>query len=180
VSKGKSYLESLSPWKKSYFGMNITMKSSSKFKFSYHSYSSAYELDYSSRVMIVIYELVYSLCGMILTCRTLCLIIHITYMIRIRAKLRWWFIIPSGSFFVQIDKHRTGVWVVSLYTGILPGCTKTFGCDGAPRLRGRRQVVIALSIPCNPPCSGIRIGVRKVSLACWQTTVRRSPYPSYT
>jgi hypothetical protein len=68
--------------------MNITMKSSSKFKFSYHSYSSAYELDYSSHVMIMIYELVYSLCVMILICRTLCLIIHITYMSQ--------FIMPSG------------------------------------------------------------------------------------
>jgi hypothetical protein len=76
--------------------MNNTMKSSSIFKFSYHSYSSAYELDCSSRVMIMIYELVYSLCVMILTCSTLCLIIHITYMSRIRAKLRWWFIVPSG------------------------------------------------------------------------------------
>jgi hypothetical protein len=76
--------------------MNNTMKSSSIFMFSYHSYSSAYELDYSSCVMIMIYELVYSLCVMILTCSTLCLIIHITYMSRIRAKLRWWFIVPSG------------------------------------------------------------------------------------
>jgi hypothetical protein len=31
-----------------------------------------------------------------LECRTLCLIIHITYMSRIRAKLRWRFIVPSG------------------------------------------------------------------------------------
>jgi hypothetical protein len=74
------------------------MKSSSKFKFSYHSYSSAYELDHSSHVMIVIYELVYSLCVMILTCKILCPIIHTTYymMSRIRAKLRWRFIVPSG------------------------------------------------------------------------------------
>ena len=76
-------------------GMN-TIKSSSKFLLSYHSYSSAYELDYSLRVMIMIYELVYSLCVMILTCKTLCLIIHITYMSRIRAKLRWRFIMPSS------------------------------------------------------------------------------------
>jgi hypothetical protein len=77
--------------------MNITMKSSSKFKFSYHSYRSANELDYSSRFMIMIYELVCSLCVMILTCKTLCLIIHITYTSRIRAKLRWWFIVPLGA-----------------------------------------------------------------------------------
>ena len=77
-------------------GMN-TIKSSSKFLLSYHSYSSAYGLDYSFRLMIMIYELVYSLCVMILTCKTLCLIIHITYMSRIRAKLRWWFIMPLGG-----------------------------------------------------------------------------------
>ena len=57
-------------------GMN-TMKSSSKVLLSYHLYSSAYELDYSCLVIIMIYELAYSLCVMILTCSTLCLIIHI-------------------------------------------------------------------------------------------------------
>jgi hypothetical protein len=46
--------------------------------------------------MILIYELAYSFYVMILPYRTLCLIIHIVYMIRIRAKLRWWFIVPSG------------------------------------------------------------------------------------
>jgi hypothetical protein len=76
--------------------MNNTMKSSSMFMLSYDLYSNTYELDYSSRVMIMIYELVYSLCVTILTCITLCLIIHITYMSRIRAKLRWRFIVPSG------------------------------------------------------------------------------------
>jgi hypothetical protein len=92
----QSYLESLSPWKKELLGMN-TMKSSSIFKFSYHSYSSAYELEYSCfHVIILIYELVYSLYVMIVTCSTLCLIIHITCMSRIRAKLRWRFIVPSG------------------------------------------------------------------------------------
>jgi hypothetical protein len=68
--------------------MNITMKSSSLFKLSYHSYNSAYDLEYSLHVIIVIYELVYSLCVMILTCRTLCLIVHMTCMSRITAKLR--------------------------------------------------------------------------------------------
>jgi hypothetical protein len=80
--------------RKATLGMN--MKSSSIVMLSYHLYSDAYELDYSSRVIIVICELVYSLCVMILTCRTLCLIIHITYMRIIRAKLRWRFIVPSG------------------------------------------------------------------------------------
>ena len=76
-------------------GMN-TIKSSSIVMISYLQYSNAYELDYSSHVIIMIYELANSLYVMILTCRTLCLIIHITYMSRIRSKLRWRFIVPSG------------------------------------------------------------------------------------
>ena len=76
--------------------MNNTMKSSSIVMLSYHVDSSAYELEYSFHVIIMTYELAYSFYAMSLTCRTLCLIIHITYMSRIRAKLRWWFIVPSG------------------------------------------------------------------------------------
>jgi hypothetical protein len=53
----------------------------------YLQYSKAYELDYSSHVIIVIYELVYSLYAMILTCRTLCLIIHMICMSRSRARV---------------------------------------------------------------------------------------------
>ena len=67
--------------------MNNTMNSSSIVMLSYHLYSSAYELDYSSRVIIMIYELAYSLCVMILTCSTLCLIIHMTCMGRSRARV---------------------------------------------------------------------------------------------
>ena len=73
-----------------------TMKDSSKVLLSHLQYSSAYELEYSFHVTIVTHELVYSLYVMILTCRTLCLIIHVTYMIRSRAKLRWRFVVPSG------------------------------------------------------------------------------------
>ena len=67
--------------------MNNTMKSSSIALFSYYQYSKAYELDYSSHVIIMIYELAYSLCVMILTCSTLCLIIHMTCMGRSRARV---------------------------------------------------------------------------------------------
>ena len=42
--------------------MNNTMKSSSIVILSYHLYSSAYELEYSCLVIIMIYELAYSLC----------------------------------------------------------------------------------------------------------------------
>jgi hypothetical protein len=58
--------------------------------------SNTYELEYSSYVMILAYELAYNFDVMSLAYRTLCLIIHITYMIRIRAKLRCWFVIPLG------------------------------------------------------------------------------------
>jgi hypothetical protein len=67
--------------------MNNTMKSSSIFKFSYHSYSGAYELDYSFHVIIMIYELAYSLCVMILTCLTSCFNIHMTCMSRSRTRV---------------------------------------------------------------------------------------------
>ena len=78
-----------------HLGMN-TMKSSSKVLLSYYQYSCAIELEYSLHVIIMTYEPEYSLSVMILICATLCLIIHITYISRIRAKLRWWFIVPSG------------------------------------------------------------------------------------
>ena len=67
-------------------GMN-TMKSSSKVLLSYHLYSSAYEQEYSCLVIIMIYELAYSLCVMILTCLTICLIIHMICMSRSRARV---------------------------------------------------------------------------------------------
>ena len=67
--------------------MNNTMKSYSIFKLSYHLYSSAYELEYSFHVIIMIDELAYSLCVMILTCLTLCLIIHMNCMSRSRTRV---------------------------------------------------------------------------------------------
>ena len=67
-------------------GMN-TIKSSSIVMLSYLQYSNAYEQDYSSHVTIMIYELAYSLCVMILTCPTLCLIIHMNCTSRSRARV---------------------------------------------------------------------------------------------
>jgi hypothetical protein len=109
--------------------------SSSKVLLSFH-YSCAYELDYSFHVIILTYELAYSLYVMILTCSTLCLTIHMTCMSRSRARLRWRFVIPSGlpMFFAcrSIGSKSWGIWVVSLYTGMVLGCIGTFGYDGAP------------------------------------------------
>ena len=81
--------------KREKLGMN-TKRISSKVMLSYHKYSCAIELEYSFDVIIMTYELEYSLRVMSLTCRTLCLIIHMTCLLRIRAKLRWWLIMPSS------------------------------------------------------------------------------------
>jgi hypothetical protein len=87
-------------------------------------------------VVILTYKLAYSLYVMILTCSTLCLTIHMTCMSRSRARLRWRFVIPSGlpMFFAcrSIGSESRGIWVVSLYTGVVLGCTGTFGYDGVP------------------------------------------------
>ena len=109
--------EGLAPWEKRKLGMNI-MKISSKVMLSYHKYSSAYELDYSFHVIILTYELAYSLYVMILTCSTLCLTIHMTYMSRSRARLKWRFIVPSGvpmSYACRsVGSESRGMWVVSV------------------------------------------------------------------
>ena len=49
--------------------------------------SCVIELEYSCLVIIMIYELAYNLSVMILTCSTLCLIIHMTCMGRNRARV---------------------------------------------------------------------------------------------
>ena len=77
------------------FGMN-KMNHSFKVLFPTYHYSHTYELEYSLYVKILAYELAYSSYVMNLTCRTLSLIIHASYMSKIRAMLRWWFIVPSG------------------------------------------------------------------------------------
>ena len=88
-------MESLPPYKKRPLGMNRNM-SSSKVMLSSYIYSHTYELEYNCCVIILIYELVYSLYVMRVAHLTLCLNTHITYIIRIRAKLRWRFIVPLG------------------------------------------------------------------------------------
>jgi hypothetical protein len=101
---------------------------------SYYKYSCVSELEYSFHVIIITYELAYSFYAMSLTCKTLCLIIHITCMIRSRTKLRWWFVVSSGLPMSYACRYG----VVSLYTSVVPGCTGNFKYDGTPRLRGRR------------------------------------------
>ena len=115
---GKSYLGELGSLEERIFGMN-TIKSSSKVLLSFY-HSSAYELDYSFHVIFLAYELVYSFYVMRLAYMTLCLIIHIINMIRIRVQLRWRFIVPSGC--------PGGIWVVSVYTGVVLGYGETGEC----------------------------------------------------
>ena len=76
-------------------GMNSNM-SSSKVLPSLYYYSHTCELEYSLYVMILTYELEYNFYVMRLAYMTLYLTIHITYIIGIRAKLRWRFIMPLG------------------------------------------------------------------------------------
>ena len=110
-----------------------TMSNSSKVLLSFYLYSCAIELEYSFHVIILTYELAYSFYVMSLTCKTICLIIHITCMIRSRAKLRWRFIVPSGlsmSYACRsVGSESRGMWVVYLYTGVVLGCMGTFGYD---------------------------------------------------
>ena len=117
-------MESLAPWKNRSLGMNRNI-SSSKVIISSYNCSHAYKLVYSCYVIILIYELVYSLCIMRLAYMTLCLTTHITYIIRIRAKLRWWFIVLSGvpkSFtYRSVESGTRGIWVVSVYASMVLG-----------------------------------------------------------
>jgi hypothetical protein len=95
-----------------------TMRNSSKVLLSFYPYSCAIELEYSFHVIILTYELAYRFYVMSLTCKTLCLIIHTTCMIRIRAKLRWRFIMPSSvpmSYACRsVGSESPGMWVVSV------------------------------------------------------------------
>ena len=89
--------------------MNINMGSSKIMSSLY--YSHTYELEYSYCVMILIYELVQSLCVMRVAHLTLCLNNHITYIIGIRAKLRWPFIVPLGvPKFFTYRSVGSGTW----------------------------------------------------------------------
>jgi hypothetical protein len=75
--------------------MNRIM-SSSKVMLSYDNYSHTYELEYGYCVMVMIYELVQCLRVMRIAQLTLCLTNDITYIIGIRVKLRWRFIMSLG------------------------------------------------------------------------------------
>jgi hypothetical protein len=142
-------------------GMNKTTMFSSKFKLSYLLYSCAIELEYSFHVIILTYKLAYSLCVMILTCSydmilaygldysfyarvssyiTLCLNIHTICLLGFRAKYRWRFIMPSGTpkFFTyqSIGSRTAGYWVVTIYTGEVPGYIGAGDCISLSTVEG--------------------------------------------
>jgi hypothetical protein len=89
-----SHLRGIGSLEEKILGMNINMGSSKVMSSLY--YSHTYELEYSYYVMILIYKLVQSLCVMRVAYLISCLNNHITYIIKIRAKLRWRFIVPLG------------------------------------------------------------------------------------
>ena len=88
-------MEGLAPWKMRFLGINRDM-SSSEVMPSLYNYCHTYELEYTYCVMILKYKLAYSLCVMRVAYLTLCLTTHMTYIIGIRAKLRWRFIMLLG------------------------------------------------------------------------------------
>jgi hypothetical protein len=99
--------------------------------FLFFTYSCDIELEYSLHVIILTYELAYSLCMMIVICsydkilvyelvhspyarvlsyKTLCLNIHAICLLGFRTKYRWWFIMPLGtpkSFTCRSEGSRT-------------------------------------------------------------------------
>ena len=134
-----------------------TMKKSSKVLLSYYQYSCAIELEYSLHVIMLIYELAYSF----------------------ELNMQNFMLNHSYNLYeqnqsqVEVVVHHAFGCAQVLYLSIRRVkdlgefgqflCTQAW-CLGmekqvnpfpTPWLRGRRQVVIALSIPCNPPCLGM-------------------------
>jgi hypothetical protein len=68
--------------------------------------------------------------------------------------------------FIREPEHLGVILVWAIWRIFLCSCShiiRNLQMWQCSTLRGRRQVVTALSVPCNPPHSGIRIGVRKLS-----------------
>ena len=90
--------------------------------------------------MILIYELVYTLYVMRVAHLTLCLNTHITYITGIRAKLKWWFIVPLGvpKFFTcrSVGLGTQVIWVVSIYASMVLGYGKTCECISLSMIEG--------------------------------------------
>jgi len=122
-------------------------KSSSKFLLLSYQYSYAMELEQSCYVTFLAYA-------------TLCLIFHTPYMSKNRAMFRWQFVESLGGpksyacRSVGLESHGDlGSFLVHGHGARVHGNRQMHYCR-TPRLRGRRQVVIALSVPCNPPHLG--------------------------
>jgi len=142
-----------------------TIQFSFMFKFLSYLYSNAYELEDSLvHVMIMIYELAYSLCVMFLTYSSLFFIVHQVSMNRGRIRdemtIRWAVVAAPN-----LAYHSEGVGSMGVRS-----CFQLHGCGA--RVCGDQQicrylsgrgvggrVVTALSILCNPPRSGIPVGV---------------------
>jgi hypothetical protein len=130
--------------------------------FLFFSYSCAIELEYSLHVIILTYELAYSLCVMIVICsydmiivyelvhipcarvlsyKTLCLNFHAICLLGFRAKHMWWFIMSLGTpeFFTyrSIGSKQRGTYVVTIYAGKVPGYIVAGDCLPFPWSRCR-------------------------------------------
>ena len=116
-------MESLTPWKKATWGMNRII-SSSKFILSLFNYSHDYELEYSCDVMLLIYELEYSLCVNRVSSLMLCLI-NIFHLIKARVRLD--VVVHRTARCAQfitcrsVGSESRVSWADSAYVGEVPG-----------------------------------------------------------
>ena len=80
----------------------------------------------------MIYELAYSLCVMILTCPTLCLIIHMNCMsgsrTRVKVAVRHPFGFANMLACQSVGLESQRVWVVSMYANMVLGYGETGEC----------------------------------------------------
>jgi len=142
-----------------------TIQFSFMFEFLIYSYNNAYELEYSLvHVMIMIYEVAYSLCVMFLTCSSSFFIVHQVSKNRGRTgdemTFRWAMVAAPS-----LACHSKGVGSIGVRSCFqlhgrgarVCGDQRICGCLSGRGVGGR--VVTALSILCNPPRSGISVGV---------------------
>jgi hypothetical protein len=155
------------------------IKNSTMVMLSYLQYSNAYELDYGSHVIIMIYELAY-ICMLWAWHVELYAIIHITYMSRIRAKLRWRFIVPSGvpKFFTCrsvgsgtwgnldsscVRKHGACVWTNRWIHFLLSG----WGVGGRWWQSCLSLVILHVRVGCRSLNYHMRLLANQYSVASW-------------
>jgi hypothetical protein len=105
-----------------------------------YQYSCCYEIECSHVDILVIYELEYSPCIMIISHLTRCFIVHIMFMNRFRLMLWWWFIMLSGTSKPfpcrSVGSGTRGVWVVPMNAAEVPGYIGVGECISCPTVEG--------------------------------------------